>query len=145
MISLRQLVGGRFGLSLPEPCHVQGFGTPKDFHQDKEQRACLPPKRVCTGGTNFQTVSQLAVSGLLQEAPSPEFIFCFLVLFEFVVVVGFFSLRIMLLVLSSISCFLCWQLPCYHRYTATALGCISPCVCHIRPQGNPWGHTQFNF
>lgn len=67
---------------------MQGFGTPKDFHQDKEQRACLPPNRVCTGGTNFQTVSQLAVSGLLQEAPSPEFIFCFLVLFEFVV--GFF-------------------------------------------------------
>lgn len=85
MVSLRQLVGGRLGLSLPEPCDVQGFGTPKDFHEDKEQRACLPPKRVCTGGANFQTVSHLAVPGLLQEAPSPEFIFCFLVLVEFVV------------------------------------------------------------
>lgn len=131
MVSLRQLVGGRLGLSLPEPCDLQGFGAPKDFHQDKEQRVCLPPKRVCTGGASFQPVSQLAVPGLLQEAPSPEFIFCFLVL------VVFFSLRITLLVLSSISCFLCWQLPCYHRHTATALGALAPVFATSVPREIP--------
>lgn len=43
----------------------------------------------------------------------------------------------MLLVLSSISCFLCWQLPCYHRHTATALGALSPVFATSVPREIP--------
>lgn len=74
--SLRQFVCGRSGLPFPEPCGLLGFEASEDFHQDKEQRACPPPKRVCTGGTDLETVPWLAVPGLFQEAPSPKFIFC---------------------------------------------------------------------
>lgn len=81
VVSLRQFVGGKLGLPLPEPCGLLGIRAPKDCQQEKEQRACPPPKRVCTGGTDLEPVPQLAVPGLFQEAPSPKFIFCWVFFF----------------------------------------------------------------
>ena len=84
---------------------------------------------MCTGGTDLETVPQLAVPGLFQEAPSPKFMFCW-VFFSFL-------LRVVLLVLSSISCFLPRQLPCYRRHTATALCALAPAFATSVPREIP--------
>lgn len=83
-------------------CHTVWLQRTFTNRRQREQRACLPPKRVCTGGADLDSPlagSPWAFSGSTQ--PKVHLLLLWV-----------FPLRVMPLVLSSISCFLPWQLPC---------------------------------
>lgn len=95
--------------------------------RSREQRACLPPKRVCAGEADLDgplAGNPWAFSGRTQ----PKVHLLFLRVFPF---------RAMPLVLSSISCFLSWQLLCSLRHTATALSSLAPVFATSVPREIP--------
>lgn len=136
LASLRQIVDGRLGLPHPEPCSLPGFVTPEDFHQKEQRAKSLPSSE---GGVHRWSWPQQSLGwqslGFFRKNTAQS---------SSSAVVGFscqgYAVSIVkYFLLPSLAAS---QLAQTHSYSTQL---ISPCVCHIRPQGNPWAHMQLSF